>query len=208
MAEEESNIIRIDGPWEFVELSNFAHTYTQAYAFVYSLTNVSDTNQYSLEIAYSSYPWRGGFSSLNFYNRLYSSIPLEHRPRIKQIQYASPGFIELGLALSAAGTLAGIIKLLTDAGERVHRLYDTIYKGAQQRRLLRLEVRGRELELKREHLEFILDASERLGGAMGIPVDRILYRTNSPFATLKTLLSFFRKVAPLSQYVEDGRVDV
>jgi len=44
---------------------------------------------------YAKYPWRGGFSALNFYQSLYAKIPYEQRPQIEEIQYASPGHIKL-----------------------------------------------------------------------------------------------------------------
>jgi len=92
--------LKLDHEWEMQELADLAKLYTQCYSLVYSLSGARVDSEDERVIdwfhgVYAKYPWRGGFSALNFYQSLYAKIPYEQRPQIEEIQYASPGHIKL-----------------------------------------------------------------------------------------------------------------
>lgn len=94
-----SHKIHIEGRWEIRDLYLFPHRYAEIYSFLYALAAAEKSEKSPFAHAFKRYSWQGGYSAVNFYDELYGSIPREERPHIKRIEYASPGFIELGAVI-------------------------------------------------------------------------------------------------------------
>jgi len=150
----------IDGKWTLRDFHEFPYSYTQAYSFLYSLTVRGFIGEDRVRDIFNLYPWRGGYSAVNFYNRLYRIVPRAERPTIVSISYSSPGWIELSLALAVALSLRRIIHQLVESGRDIHQFYTEIYNEMHKRRLLRIEAETAELNLKREHLHFIEETTD------------------------------------------------
>src|SRR5688500_13412586 len=106
--------IGLEGEWTLYEFSRFGRVYTQVYALMYSLeTSIADARPEIVTYAYHAFPWRGGYSAVNFYETLRNIVPPEHRPRVNSIRYASPGFIELGLVVLVATNVHRIVRAVT-----------------------------------------------------------------------------------------------
>lgn len=136
--------LHMDGDWGLFELSQFRRQYVQLYSFLYVLTYAPDPAQespsphdYTVSYAFRAFPWRGGWSAVDFFGSLSRIVPTEHRPRIVAIQYSSPGFVDLALLLGAAFTLRKIVDHGCSIADRLHSTYTTFYEGAKQRKLLK-----------------------------------------------------------------------
>ena len=115
--------------------------------------------------------------------------------------------MELTLLVGAALSIAKVVKSLVDAGDKAHKLYDSIYKGAQERKLLRLDVKRKQLELSRDTLEFAEQSSERLAHLMGFrDLQELHTRTKNPVATLKILMSYYRRLRTLAELQGAGKL--
>lgn len=200
--------IQIDGEWLLEDLYSFPHTFSQAYAFLYTLNMpLDDFKEEQLRITFTSYPWLGGYSAVNFYNYLKATVAISDRPRVISIRYGSPGLFELGLAVSIAIGVGILVKTFIASAGGLHSLYNDIYKGLQERKLMRIEVKRKELVLEKERIQFIDDATQKLSHAMGFKnVEQINRLTGNPLATLKILLSFYRRIRTLTEYDRDGKV--
>ena len=44
-----------------------------------------------LHLAFLKYPWKGGYSAVNFYNDLYQALPPSAKPKVAGIRYNSHG---------------------------------------------------------------------------------------------------------------------
>src|SRR5262245_9714287 len=98
----------LDGEWSLENFSEFTRGYQDLYAFFHALqASGSADDEYGVRAHYAfrAYPWRGGWSAVDFYAALRAAIPVEERPRIVRIQYASPGLIELVQALAPAASV-------------------------------------------------------------------------------------------------------
>lgn len=209
--------IKIDGEWTLEDWYAFPHTYSQVYGFVYSLFEIRkylevDWDEFAEEIderilfTYTSQPWRGGYSAVNFYNYLKNLVPPHHRPRIKAVHYESPGFIKLVLFVPAAKAIKEIVQTFCDAGKSINSLYNEIYKGMYERKLLKLDVKKKELELKEADLKFIESSTKSLARLMGFKSTRQLHQaTRNPLTSLKILLSFYRRIRTLAEYTKKGK---
>src|SRR5688500_8691733 len=86
----------LNGRWNLEELSETTKGYTQLYGFAFSLLDdLPQDPRIQMDYLYARFPWRGGYSTVNFFNQLFHKIPPKLRPEVERIQYASPGFIEL-----------------------------------------------------------------------------------------------------------------
>lgn len=209
--------LKLDKEWDMDELAELSRLYVQCYSLVYSLSgfNVESHDERVVDWfqgAYAKYPWRGGFSTVNFYHALYAKIPFEQRPSIKEIQYASPGHIKLKEALLVAGLLAGIVASVTSSIDDIHETYNTIQKGLSERKLTKLEVDLKELELEEARLKFVKKSKNLLIEKMNIPesMQSELSRRSdgNDLMELKILMSFHRRIEPLAIMQDQGMLTV
>lgn len=206
--------INIDGKWTLEDLYLLPHTYSQVYAFIYSLNEIKTISPGNFNgelderilFTYTSQPWKGGYSAVNFYNYLKSLVPSKHRPQIKAIHYESPGFMELILFAPVATAVKEIIQSFCDAGVSINSLYNEIYKGMQERKLLQINVRKKELELKEADLQFIKSSAESLAKLLGFRnIKELNSVTGNPLTSLKILLSFYRRIRSLADFTTKGK---
>lgn len=209
--------LRLDKDWNMDDMASMAKLYNQCYSLVYSLSGfqIDSTDERVIDWfqgAYAKYPWRGGFSTVNFYHSLYTKIPYDGRPQIRKIQYASPGFILLEEALLVATMLAGIVGAVTISIDRIHGTYNKIQKGLSERKLTRLEVQLKDLELGQSRLEFVKDSKITLIRDMAIPenMQKELSRRSdgNELMELKILMSFHRRIEPLAMMQDGGKLKI
>ena len=183
--------ININGEWAVEDLYLFAHTYNQIYSFFYTLDfNNNDIDREKLEITYRAHPWYGGYSAVNFYHYLWSMTPKKHRPKIISMHLASPGWFELGLVVAVASNLERIIKACAKSTIHINDAYNQIYKGLQERKLLRIKVKKEELSLRREEIAFLEESSAKMCRLMGFEgLELVKKLANNPRVSLKIILA-------------------
>ena len=204
---EANHKIPIDGKWDLEDLYRFPRAYEQVYFLLYSLLPHEDEwVQERIEYAFKQYPWRGGYSAVNFYNKLKCTLPKKERPQVISLQYASPGWIELSLIIGVAVAGERIVKAIATAIKEANSTYQEIHRGMQERKLLRIEVEKKELELEQKHQQFIESRAERMVKLLGLSgVEQMNQKTGSPLKTLKILLSLYRRIRTLAEYQNKGK---
>ncbi len=195
--------IGLDGRWDFEELTDTIRSYIQLYGFAYSLApDLPAGRVLEIEYIYGKFPWKGGYSTVNFFNQLYHNIPPPRRPKVIQIQYASPGFIEITTILSAAVALAGVVKALCLSLDAAHNLYRNIQKAAIELKLSKVNLAQQRLNLTKSQIDFCDDASQKLINVLGLTEAQnalIDERTGGNKAVkMKLLLSVFRRASVLA----------
>ncbi|SUD84711.1 Uncharacterised protein [Stutzerimonas stutzeri] len=203
--------LELDGRWGLEELSETIKDYIQLYGFVYSLTpGLPAAREQEIDYLYSKFPWRGGFSTVNFFSNIFHKIPINLRPEISRIQYASPGFIELKELIVIAGSMAAIVTSVTVSIARIHDIYRQIQKGCIEHELSKINLAQQKLSLKDDQVKFAKDSSAALVKALGFDSKQeaaIDKRTQgNHVAKLKILLSVYRRVHPLAQKQAEGKL--
>jgi hypothetical protein len=200
--------IPIEGRWFLEDLYVFPRAYEQVYFLAYSLLPHEDEQiQERIQYAYSQFPWRGGYSAVNFYNNLKFTTPKKQRPQVISLQYSSPGWIELSLIIGVAVSIEKLIKTIAGSLREANSLYNEIYEGTQKRKLLRIEVKSKELELEKTHADFIMHSVGNMANLLNLQeVDQMTTKTGSPLKTLKILLSLYRRVRTLAEYKRSGKL--
>lgn len=198
--------IMLDGEWTLSDFGELPNTYSQVYAFVYGLERPDDLEGYEAVLRFARYPWRGGYSAVNFYKQLQSSIPRRDRPKLLSIQYSSPGWIELSVVVTVALSAKRIIKACVDSASELNKVYQEIYKNLHERKLLRIEAKEAALKLEEKELKFIEDSSRKLSRLLKVPaIEIITAQSPNRLAELKMLLSLFRRTRKLADYEKSGK---
>ena len=205
--------LHIDGRWSLEELSDASKSYIQLYGFAYSLLpDLPTARREDMDYIYGKFPWRGGYSTVNFFNNLFHKIPPKLRPEIRRMQYASPGYIELFELLAVAGVISRIVKTVCNAINSAHDTYRRIQKATIDHKLSKIDLTNKELDLTERQIEFCRDSSEKLISLMGITEEenRLIEQRvqGNPVMKLKMLLSVFRRVEPLATKQAEGKLTV
>jgi hypothetical protein len=211
--EAKTTQLALGGRWGLAELSDTTKDYIQLYGFAYSLIpNLPTARREEIDYIYGKFPWRGGYSTINFFNQLFHKIPAKLRPEIQRIQYASPGFIELTEVLAVAVTVAGIITTVCKSLSSVHDLYRSIQKASVDHELSKINLAKEDLDLKQKQIAFCETASESFAKALGLTEaqERLIDQKvqSNPVMKLKILLSVFRRVEPLAKKQSEGKLKV
>ena len=211
--EAKTTQLGLDGRWGLEELSDTTKGYIQLYGFAYSLIpDLPTARREEIDYIYGKFPWRGGYSTVNFFNQLFHKIPVKLRPEVQRIQYASPGFIELTELLAVAVTVAGIIATVCKSLGSVHDLYRSIQKASVDHELSKINLAKEGLDLKQRQITFCENSSKDLVKAFGLTeaqenlIDQKVL--GNPVMKLKILLSVFRRVEPLAKKQAEGKLKV
>jgi hypothetical protein len=205
--------LELDGDWGLLEFSGFGKHYVQLYAFFYGVRELSSDGAAGGDErvlrAFASFPWKGGWSAVDFFENLRYAIPRKDRVRIKEIEFASPGHIDLWALASATGAITATVTALTLAVNRVHNTYRNIQKGIREHKLGKIDVRRAELALAKEQLAFIDASIEDLSEGLKLApedLDTIKELSPQPLGTLKILLAVYRRARELAKMQANGQI--
>ncbi len=203
----------LNGRWNLEELSEATKDYIQLYGFAYSLlSDLPTARREEIDYIYCKFPWRGGYSTVNFFNQLFHKIPPQLRPEVLRIQYASPGFIELSELLLVACTVAGIVKAFCSAIDNAHGTYRRIQRESVALELAKINLKREQLDLTQRQLVFCESATKTLVDLFGLTEsqDRLLDQkvTGNQIMKLKILLSVFRRLESLATKQSEGKITV
>ena len=197
--------IAIDGEWLVQDFSDFFHYYNEVYSLYFLLLSPTIDPGRTMELM-SRYPWKGGYSAVNFYDDIYVAMGKSNRPKVTAIQFASPGTVDLLLWLGVATLVAKIVNQMAKTGHVINDLYHSIYTSLQKRKLLSLDVRERELDISQRELEFIKSTYREFSKALQVPdPEKFLATAPNPLAALKILLSLYRRVKKLTEFQVKGK---
>jgi hypothetical protein len=201
--------IPIDGDWFLEDLYVFPKAYEQVYFLIFSLLPQEDEEiEERIKYAYSQFPWKGGYSAVNFYDKLKYTTSRVRRPKVISMQYASPGWIELSAILPIAVAVEKLIKSISNSICSTNRAYHEVYTGMQKRKLLRIEIKSKEIELEQKHAEFIELQVKTMANILRLEdVDNIHEKSGSQLKSLKILLSLYRRVRTLAKFQINGKTN-
>ncbi|MEH0834138.1 hypothetical protein [Pectobacterium cacticida] len=197
-----SSFILLDERWQLYDLSVLTKGYMYLYGFFYTLRmreNITPSNM----------PWEGGHSVVNFFYGMYNAIDEENKPSVLRIQYASPGFIELGLYVDVALDIAKIVSAVSASLYTSNKTYDSIIKGYRARKLAKLKEKDLINNHKVKDLEYTRICIEIMQLIMTLRPEQIealeKLSDNDSLVHLKILLALYRRVEPLASLESEGK---
>ena len=200
--------LRLNGDWGLWELSGFGRQYVQTYSFFHVLTLANQGDEVfmdRLSWALRTSPWKGGWSAVDFFQALVNTVPRDRLPRIRRIQYSSPGFIEISLGIIS---VAYVIRACCKTYDQLHDSYHRTYKAAKKRQLLSLDVRKMELDVHKREIEFVDQAVTELSAVLQLRPFEGLFRdlNTNRLALLKVLFALCRRIEPMAKLQDDDQV--
>lgn len=203
----ELKTVNIDGRWGIDDLRRFSDLVQDCYAFVYALTGQgAATTKQRISGLFHRYPWRGGFSAVNFFDDLYRMIPSSEQASIREIQYASPGKIVLRMNDDVAGQIHQFVTALDSEDSTAKQAYMDARVWLKKREWL-----GRakdDLELTSDDLADLTGQVRLLCEKFGLGrhSDQIMTLAKSdPLGAVKILLAYYRRLSGLADYVSTGK---
>ena len=204
--------IELDRKWKLEELNQYSRNYEQAYFAFFAVLSLAPSSPfdpgYAVRVSndLARYPWNGGASVVSFYSDLRNTQGRKLKPDVAQIQYASPGFLDLILVPEIAKSVAGAVAAICPSLLLINKTYNDIYKGMRDRKLNEIDVARANLQLAAEQRAFLKDCAQDLGVRLGIQnVDQIVEASGNELRGLKVILSIYRRLRVLARYQNEGK---
>ncbi|UCR87217.1 hypothetical protein [Pseudomonas chlororaphis] len=200
-------IVDIDGRWEVSDLKKFSDLVQDCYAFGYALLGATGAvSKREIERVFHKYPWRGGFSSVNFFRSLYKGIPGQDRAQIKSIEYASPGFVEFVVNETVADSIRDLIIDLNDDESLATATYKDVYRRLQDKGWLGQSEDDLFLHAdEKEELRDLLGTACTAFGLNNYENHIIGLACEDMLASVKIVLAYYRRLKNLADYVATGK---
>ena len=210
-------IIELDKRWELKDFAVLTKEYLQLYGIFYTLSMDDLRDRYDEEtgegvyLGYSTMPWEGGHSVVNFIRSVSSSVPDEHRPLVKQIKYASPGFIELSGVIEVAWQIAHLVSAISFSILASNKVYDKVMRDYRRREWSKLKSEQLRLKNKQLEIQCIEEACILLKATMNFSdeqFDKLLSLAGSDeLVQLKMLLAIYRRALPLAELQDESKAN-
>ena len=208
--DSEAYRVVLDGRWRLEDLYEFPHAFYQCYAFTYCLdSELSPRDRERINDAFVGYPWRGGYSYVNIYTVLQNQVPLEDRPTIKSISYASPGWLDIFLNVDVAIQVAKSVGILAGSAVAAAKAYTTCMKYLAQVAVDRKQAQLQEMQLTKAQHKTFMSMCEDMAKFLGFKnVKELHQHTGNPEVSLKLLAAHYRRTNQLVEFVKEGKVQL
>ncbi len=208
--EPETYRVLLGGRWTLQNLYEFPHSFSQCYAFIYCLdSNLHPRDRDRISEAFVGYPWRGGYSYVNIYTVLQNQVPVEDRPDIESISYASPGWLDLFLNVDVAIQVAKSVAILAGSAAVAAKAYASAMKALAQVAVDRKRAQLLEMQLTQTQHKTFMSMCEDMAKFLGFKnVKQLHERTGSPEVSLKLLAAHYRRTNQLVEFVKEGKVEL
>jgi hypothetical protein len=203
-------VIPIDGRWDMQDLATFPNKYADAYAFMFAVTredassDVSGSQDHFAEL-FQRYPWRGGYSTVSFYNDLYREIPRQQRLKIREIRYASPGVIRIEASALLTDSIRVMVLQINENWSVIREAYRELHSSLSERSFLGAS--RYEIEPSPGDKAVVREGCRVLSKAIGFQNLQRIYKLcdDDWISAAKILLSFFRRIEELAAFYDSGK---
>lgn len=200
--------ILLDKRWELQDLSIVTKEYVQLYSFFYVTQCISE--RIYIDLDFSKYPWGGGYSVVNFFQKTYSLTSKEHRLKVTRIHYASPGIIELSGILKVAVDVAALVTTLCGSALAINNAYNRILSDYHKRELGKIKVQEAKSKLTQDNINFVHSSTLELVREFNLSPENInaIYKMSNEneLVQLKMLLALYRRAKPIVTQQESGNM--
>ncbi len=198
---EDSYSILVEGDWSVNNLAGIPDTFEKAYSFLYGLNVLHRHAEQSL-------PWRGGFSSMHYFQNAAKQIPAEHRPSVLAIQVASPGFMKFRLHGPTARQVNQCIADFKLHNSKISGAIHDLEKYIRENDLNEKKpVEKRTPIIWEEHSEFLTTKALEVFREFSVVEEEAFVNSYvRPFEAAKIAMAFYRYIKGLNNYEKEGLV--
>lgn len=188
----------VEGGWSVRALGEFPTVFAKAYSLLYNLNVLNVPN-------FTAHPWRGGFSSLHFFNWLARRIPSEDKPSVSAMQYASPGFMRFKLNANTAEQVTQCVADYKNNKAGVNGLYAELASYIRKHKLN--DIKDTSDGAWPVHNDFLEKTAIDLLNCFTAINQKLFVQTSArSFETAKIAMAFYRYVKELAAFDSDGLV--
>lgn len=205
--------IKLDGELYLEDLAGIPKLYQQLYSFHYGLEHLGREAVRAAVVALFG-KWKGGFSAVNLFTGLRNVTPSIHRPKLQNLQYASPGHIRMELLPRMAEQIRLAARRIGDENNFVAAddLYKEIYKYFKDNHISGFEDERGSKEAKltpRQNGELrqfvtryldLLDWSDYKAQFASLEI--------GPLPQLRALLAYHRRLRKLLAFEQSGLIEL
>lgn len=189
----------LQGDWSIDAIGDFPKTFNKVYSLIYGM-NVLHAE------GYATHPWRGGFSSLHFFNEAMSEVPRRDRPSLDAIHKSSPGFVRFSLDTRTA---LEVVRCILDFKSKEWTISDdarTLRQFIRRHGLNDLDSPDSdEWESVNRRLETL--AGRLLSEFTVIDENQFMKMCPRPFEAAKIALTFVKYIRDLINYERQGLIE-
>ena len=199
--------VQMEGRWDLADLYEFPHAFEQCYSFINCFdAEVQPIDSNNIVLALRALPWNGGYSYINIYSVLHREINWRDRPRVSEIKYASPGWIELALNLGVAIEVAKAVAAISVSSAVAMKSYTTASKYLSGLKTAREKAKLADLKLTVEQDVALMKLCETHAKFLGFKsVKALTEQTGNPEITLRLLLAHHRRLRDLAKFQEEEK---
>ena len=100
-----------------------------------------------------------------------------------------------------------VLRRLCDRFLEINRAYHQYYRDASERKLLRLQIKSKELELERKEYEFARQVADDLLQKLGLDINVMLDDLNgNAVARMKIVFSLYRRLRVLAKFEQSEMI--
>lgn len=188
----------LNGDWNSDQLALVQRRFMDTYALLSQHTKrAADTEKKILD-----FPWKGGFSSLHFYNELKKGI--RNFISLRAITYASPGYIEFNADRSISLILKKNVDTYIANKEKTDHIYKNLSNYISEEKFKDTEEKVVLNKKQEETLEKL--SIDLLDNYSEPSWDWIREISSDSYKSTQITRSYYRKIKELSGFVEDGRL--
>lgn len=203
-------IYAVDGTWDLNDFSIFYRKTSDIYYLISTAIksksiSKSQSAKEKLDSALDQ-QWLGGFSYVNFYQKIRELFPRYERLQVGSIQYASPGHIKLRGDEDVFGRMRESLLSFSDNEVAAREAYAALRSFLSKSGYLNVE-RPR-TKILESHVEFIDATTNKLLGLVNNDFAALVRSVDSPIVRAKITLSIFRRYVELLRFFEEGRVRI
>lgn len=202
--------LKLDGDWYLEELVGIPKIYSQLYSFVYTLKNLGrDSVTDNAARIFSNYPWKGGFSTVNFYRDLGAVIPSFHEPKVDSIQYASPGQIRLELLTNVSDTLEVIAKTSFKYREELKKHNKEVAGFIRKKELTKVDGNDANSVLTNNERGYLRNGISNFTRLMNLSQyeNNIIELAGNELVAIKIIMSVYRRTKKIFDFMERDMLD-
>lgn len=150
------------------------------------------------------YPWRGGYSSVNFYSAVRAAQGTR-RAQVDAMAFASPGYVEIRGSRAVALRVVAVVGRYRAAQQRIDAAMDRALTLIRHHHLNEVDS-----VLSVEDAQVLTGCGEAIMGALGEPTWAWILSTGggNPYKAVKIAGSYYNRIRVLADLVSEGRLEL
>jgi hypothetical protein len=196
--------LNIAGNWNFLDFGNLFRRLSQVYTFTFATSEISK-NQSDF-VKFMKRDLKSGFDSMHFFNELANYIPSQDRLAVKEMKYASPGFVTIKADAYSLKKTYNILKNVSEQFTIIEEKYYNYYLANRAiKNSKKYSTIIKEKELKRINEEVLKYFAEHV---FEIERKDLIMLTGDIETSVRLIFSVYRKVLEIVILSQEGKINL